>query len=221
MANKKGGKAKGWSNPQRSSAKPTSKPQVYYYRICEEIVNEPCDSNNGDDSVLCNGLCDGWIHRRCAGLSVARFSQISTTEDPFFCPNCCAVQNKNEIDNLKLVLSALQLKFSQLKSKLGTSEVVNQEPPTQQPFRTTTRQPLSSPDVSNSEPATTGKETNETVDKKYNLVLYGIAESPNGTPKSERVSSDFNTVVTALKPLNDSLSDQSIRDCVRLGKYTS
>ena len=41
-------------------------------KVCEEIIIDGKDSTE-----LCEGLCDGWFHRHCAGLSVAHFDALS------------------------------------------------------------------------------------------------------------------------------------------------
>ena len=55
-------------------------------------VQDKNDSNDGDDSIFCDGICSAWIHRRCAGLSLPAFTKL--LKDPnkdskkFFCPHC-------------------------------------------------------------------------------------------------------------------------------------
>ena len=44
--------------------------------ICLDPIVYASDDHDGQDSVYCEGLCDGWIHRRCAGLFVSTFNQL-------------------------------------------------------------------------------------------------------------------------------------------------
>ena len=67
--------------------------QACVCRLCLEAIEEPCDSNDGQDaarSIHCDGECQGWLHRRCAGLSLIAFSAAvnSPTSDEFFCTHC-------------------------------------------------------------------------------------------------------------------------------------
>ena len=56
-------------------------------------------------------------------------------------------------------------------------------------------------------------------DHKFNLVIYGIIESPSGTKRCDRVNHDMDSSVTILTKINDSINSTSIRDYFRLGKY--
>lgn len=54
---------------------------------------------------------------------------------------------------------------------------------------------------------------------KFNIVVYGIKECPKGTQFAQRQNSDTTNVANLLKTLCPSISDQSIRDTNRLGKF--
>ena len=57
--------------------------------ICDENIKEATKYRKGDDSIYCEGYCDAWIHRRCAGLSAVNFNMLSEAEDQtFFCIHC-------------------------------------------------------------------------------------------------------------------------------------
>ena len=56
-------------------------------------------------------------------------------------------------------------------------------------------------------------------EKKFNVVVYGIAESPKGTPRLERVKQDLSSVVLVLSELSSSVQAHAIKDCYRLGKF--
>ena len=56
--------------------------------------------------------------------------------------------------------------------------------------------------------------------RKFNVVVYGIKEKPNGSLKHTRLIQDTDDVSEVFKKLDSSISAQSIRDCTRLGKYT-
>jgi len=40
--------------------------------ICLEKIAEP--TKGGQDSIYCEGECDAWLNRRCAGLSISIFN---------------------------------------------------------------------------------------------------------------------------------------------------
>ena len=41
--------------------------------VYEKVILEPDDKNDGHDEVFCEGDCQGWIHRQCAGLTHPAF----------------------------------------------------------------------------------------------------------------------------------------------------
>lgn len=56
-------------------------------------------------------------------------------------------------------------------------------------------------------------------DRKFNVIIYGIAECPSGTQKATRQSRDLEVVLDALLLANCGVTEQSIRDNFRLGKF--
>ena len=58
-------------------------------------------------------------------------------------------------------------------------------------------------------------------DKKFNVVLYGVEESPSGMSKSARFDSDLSSAVRVLSSINSTIEPQSIKACFRLGKLSS
>ena len=172
MADKVGGKSKVRSSTRKGTACSASKnattKQVFHCRICQDVINEPNESD-GDDSVHCNGLCDGWIHRRCARLSLARFEEISKSDDPFFCPSCCAVRNQTEIDLLKSALASLTSEVSTLKAafdqimlqRVNSPNPIKDKPTTPEQLRGT----LPSPNATSPKPSASTKSDIDNPDK--------------------------------------------------------
>ena len=52
----------------------------------------------------------------------------------------------------------------------------------------------------------------------HNLI-FGLRESSKGTPRHIRLTSDLTAVTATLSSLDSSITDHSIHDCFRLGKY--
>ena len=61
---------------------------------------------------------------------------------------------------------------------------------------------------------------NNQSERKFNVVIYGVDESPEGTRKHVRVAHDHDSVVEVVQALGSSLDQQSIRDYFRIGKYS-
>ena len=53
--------------------------------VCGVAVQE--DPPTGEESIFCEGNCQAWLHRKCAGLSSAAFAAISSSY-PFTCLVC-------------------------------------------------------------------------------------------------------------------------------------
>ena len=49
-------------------------------------------------------------------------------------------------------------------------------------------------------------------DRKFNLIIYGIIESPSGTKRCNRVKHDMDSSVNILTKINDSINSTLIRD---------
>ena len=67
-----------------------------------------------DGAVLCEGLCDGWFHRHCAGLSVTHFDALNVSLDPFLCAGCSQASYKKELVDLRNTVNTLQEKVSRM-----------------------------------------------------------------------------------------------------------
>jgi len=61
--------------------------------------------------------------------------------------------------------------------------------------------------------------TVQPADRKFNLVIYGISECPNGTSRADRVKYDIDKSVSTLSKINNDINANSVRDCLRLGKF--
>ena len=58
-------------------------------------------------------------------------------------------------------------------------------------------------------------------DRKFNIVMYGIGECENGTRRHARITSDVKSVTTTIQSICPEITEQSVCDCIRLGKYNS
>ena len=61
-------------------------------------------------SIQCEGPCDSWLHRRCAGLSKTAFAIASKSTEAFHCPLCRLSYQEKEIATLKEALLTLEKK---------------------------------------------------------------------------------------------------------------
>ena len=72
--------------------------------------------------------------------------------------------------------------------------------------------------------STTSKRSPKLADhneRNYNIVIFGLPECPEGTPRGERVTKDEEAVVWSIHKQVPSFSSVSIRFNYRLGKYSA
>ena len=50
--------------------------------VCEDAILESSNTQDGQDAVFCEGSCQGWMHRGCAGLTKAAFTRVSSPRIP-------------------------------------------------------------------------------------------------------------------------------------------
>ena len=171
--------------------------------VCEETIPDATKAEQTQDLIFCAGKCATWLHRQCAGLSVSAFKLLDNSEEPYLCPNCKLDAQKIEMDNLKKQIADLRSVVEQ-KITLPTTNISN----------SSTRS-FSSPSSSSA----SSHHFSANI-LKFNIVMYGIAESPEGTKKPERDTKDLESVVEVIRVLDSFLDAKSVRDCFRLGKFS-
>ena len=79
-------------------------------------------------NVMVNAM-GGFTADVLVSRSLAHFKEISTSNDPFYCPSCCAVHNQVEIHLLKSALASLTSKVNDLKTALRQIASQTMDPP--------------------------------------------------------------------------------------------
>jgi len=147
---------------------------------------------------------------------------------------CTQSQHKVEVHSLHAELAALRAELTELRKSIQVKPALHsqvQSPTTATPG---SLQPASS--YATAVSANTDKDSQRTKlpntvpqrtsaqsasDRKFNIVMYGIKECPKGTPKHARMASDMKSVCTTVQSIYPELSEHSICDSTRLGKYSS
>uniref|UniRef100_A0A1X7TD91 PHD-type domain-containing protein n=1 Tax=Amphimedon queenslandica TaxID=400682 RepID=A0A1X7TD91_AMPQE len=178
--------------------------------ICDDGIDDAIH-----DSIFCEGTCQAWVHRGCGGLSKSAHEKAKGLQT-WCCPQCRLDAQSNEISALKKEVTDLTKQFSSLKllieSRLSTiPEEVN-----------TAALSATRSTPTNAAPSTeSSANIHRKPDKKFNLVVTGLKESAPKTPRSDRVKHDFDMVSSLFSPLLPIFSENTVRDCLRLGKYSS
>ena len=186
--------------------------------ICLEAIIEPTKTKLGHDAIFCDGFCDSWLHRKCAGLSKPLFTTWIKSSDSYFCPHCQLRNVTAEVSKLKEVIDSLNKTITTLQLSDRPNEV----------------HPVSIPVSKDDQPKATAMDASErpqsglknqastsvnSIDKKFNVVMYGIGESLPNTSKAERQLRDLENITSAFCNAALPIEASSIRDCFRLGKY--
>ena len=116
----------------------------------------------------------------------------------------------SEIAKLKEVIESLTESISQLK--------VASEKPTTSQNQTTSKAATSQPPVE-SQTRTSEPHKQTTSDRKFNIVMYGVKESPPNTIRPARLDHDLTNITQAFSETQVPLERSSIKDCHRLGKF--
>ena len=80
-----------------------------------------CDQNvrdGKDQALFCEGQCQSWFHRYCAGVSLAQFAVLSSSSEPFHCTGCFQKSCTSEMAVLKDTISSLREEVTQLHTAL-------------------------------------------------------------------------------------------------------
>lgn len=187
-----------------------------------------CKKNAGEDSIECE-CCFKWEHRACAGVSKEEY-EVLTDSSPnimFFCSGCrprvtIALKIFNDIehkqkaldDKVKQLEEKLNSTFSSLSTDLGTATVTASV--------TASNQTLNNCDeTQHSARKTPPKLSPSSLDRKFNVIVYGIEENPQGTQKHLRTQNDLKNLLAVLSELNTTIDSTAIKDLFRLGKYKS
>ena len=186
-----------------------------------------------DEAIQCEGRCQKWIHRHCAGITKTLFEELAGSSKQFACLYCSDSGNKEVIESLKAEVSVLRAEITELKTivmALTTSGSAarcqtSSDPPICIPGiegGETLPGPLSYSRVikAGASPSMPQPIPKTNPDKKYNIVLYGVDECGPGMTKTSRQESDLTTVATVLSSVDSSIESWSIRDCFRLGKFS-
>ena len=90
--------------------------------VRENGIVDASSNTTGEDSIKCEGLCNAWLHRTCAGMSKASFQAAQQSSDSFLCPHCRLDTQQEEIHSLKQSVSRLLSRVAELETKSGLSK---------------------------------------------------------------------------------------------------
>jgi len=98
--------------------------------VCDQAIIEASDDVEGHEAVYCEGECQGWIHRDCAGLTRPAFNSLSESI-PFLCSYCTCARQYKEICSLKDTIEDLTNRLAILEKPQNPTQIT--EVPTRPP----------------------------------------------------------------------------------------
>ena len=69
--------------------------------VCQEAISDSTQDSEGQNSIFCEGPCQKWIHRACAGLPIPAFRATVKSKTPFHCFQCSLSMHASEIEDLR------------------------------------------------------------------------------------------------------------------------
>ena len=222
-----GGKSQGPKSRPQGLHKPQ---QTVSCPICNDKIKEASGKKTvGDDAIFCEGNCQSWVHRRCAGLSTILFKELTSTTEPYCCPHCKLQSTVKELNSLKAEFTHLKSALEALSDRQQQKDSSERE---QNNLQTHASNQSNSPITSSpsesvlypTEPRPAIRhppvQSTHGTDRKFNLVIYGIQENPTRTPRHLRSTNDLTKCLHILNDIHPGMSTNPVRDCTRLGKFT-
>ena len=138
---------------------------------------------------------NGSGHRQCAGLWKAAFDIAYQSQDPFFCPQCRLDTQSSELSTRKAPIATLNEKLMVVKNQMSNSQ--QNGPPTTTPPSPSTTSNQADSEAASEVPSDILLQPENTqqqgtypqlhaiscqLDKKFNVVIYGIEECPKAGP---------------------------------------
>ena len=80
--------------------------------ICETIIYDDSDELTGEDAIYCEGLCNGWLHCKCAGMSNKCFARLADSNNKFLCVYCMLFEQTTLVKDLSEEINSLKAKLA-------------------------------------------------------------------------------------------------------------
>ena len=155
--------------------------------ICEKLIDD-----DTEDSIFCDGICKGWMHRTCTYLSRAAFENAKASSSEYLCHYCSSQCLREEISTLKDQIAQFQGSLSKAPSTT-THAVLSASHKTvsdSQGYSSAVRAP-----AKNHRTQAPIKDDS----RKFRLVVYGVEECPKGSSRLTRSTNDVKQVCEILK----------------------
>ena len=76
--------------------------------MCTNVIVDATETSEGEEALFCEGTCQKWLHRWCAGVHKDNFAIIAASSKPFVCPSCCLAEHRQLITTLIATVETLK-----------------------------------------------------------------------------------------------------------------
>ena len=183
MNSKKGGKRVLQVSPTDANKSAKKKPpnKSFTCPVCEEFIKDSSATSDGQDSILCEGTCGKWLHRKCAGLSKKAFQNVCNSKKPFLCSHCVISKHEEEITAPKSAIQVVTDQLPSIQTKLSDPDSFCES-----------NAPKASSQVPQQKIAKPSQQSqpSSSFETNYNIVVYEIKELAAKTTRSARSNHD-------------------------------
>ena len=189
----------------------------YTCPTCAQTIVEANDDREGQEALFCEGNCNTWYHRWCAGVSTLRYEALSSSEEPFLCPTCTSDKHQQSIFELQSSVKSLLEEVCKLKVIIATLQKSNMEKhPNLNPKESVTEDPTTSEQWSlatgrsyKDKCKIRGKKVKQDhIRNTRNFNIPGCSKQRTGVPQSQH-SSVASNKTTASAPHSSLFNDHS------------
>ena len=114
--------------------KPTGKKKTNDEGLSECVVCCRCIVDGKEDALFCEGKCNGWFHRYCAGVPLSYFKHLSSSPTPFYCIICSHLNHdrvsaelKETVESMKTTIANLSEELNELRVRYSSAGVPDNE----------------------------------------------------------------------------------------------
>ena len=90
--------------------------------LCLAYCGPEGEDGCAQDALFCEGVCQRWLHRWCAGVTSERYVVLSSIEDPSLCPSCTVAGQQADIACLRECVNALTDEVRALKATVAVMQ---------------------------------------------------------------------------------------------------
>ena len=180
--------------------------------ICDEPILESSEHCKSDEAVFCEGGCQGWIHRKCAGVTRPTFDKVGEPDTQCLCSYCMLVSQNNEISKLAGIIKDLNSSIASLTKTITLLQSSITKKPTSDNQQTLTFDQTANTTTDTTVTKKTNIHESPQQDRIFNVVVYGIEQCAKGTPRHECSSLDLSNVTRIITKIDENINPLSICD---------